>query len=204
MKPVLLSLAIALLMVGWGEVVDYEKLQDRGGVMYLPNEETPFTGRAESFHENGQKSDEINFKDGKWDGLRTAWYPNGQKYLSCNYEDGKTTSFTRWYENGQKSTEGFDYSRNQHKEISWYKNGQKSSEVIYRDGKPDKPISAKVWKPNGEKCTLTNLKDGNGIKASYSDDRTWQSFYSTYKDGKIVGYQDLQTGERRIGPTPKG
>ena len=78
MKAILLSLAIALalLMVGCGEssnpsesvdmnetapkkdaietAVDYSKLQNRNGLKYLPNEETPFTGRAESFYENGQ------------------------------------------------------------------------------------------------------------------------------------------------------
>ena len=37
------------------DAVDLSKLQDRNGVKYLPNEDTPFTGRAESFYEGGGK-----------------------------------------------------------------------------------------------------------------------------------------------------
>ena len=34
-------------------------------IAYLPNEETPFTGRAQDFHDNGQKKKETNYKDGE-------------------------------------------------------------------------------------------------------------------------------------------
>ena len=56
MKATLFALFIALLMVGCGDGnVDYFDLEDRNGVKYLPNEETPFTGRAESFTTYWQK-----------------------------------------------------------------------------------------------------------------------------------------------------
>ena len=136
MKAILLSLFVGLLMVGCGEVVDSSKLQDRDGVTYLPNEETPFTGRAESFYGNGQKESEENYKDGKADGLWSWWYENGQKKWEENYKDGKL-------------------------------------------------ISAESWKPNGEKCPVTNLKGGNGVWVSYNDDGTEYKRYS-YKDGERV------------------
>ena len=89
MKPALLSLVIALLMVGCGDgTVDQSDLEYRNGVAYLPNEETPFTGRAERFYENGQKR-ESSYKDGKAHGLMTVWYENGQKMKEENYKDGK-------------------------------------------------------------------------------------------------------------------
>ena len=158
MKAILLSLAIALLMVGCGEVVDYEKLQDRGGVKYLPNEEAPFTGRAERLYENGQKRIEGNYKDGKADGLETVWYENGQKMSESNFKDGKPNGIvTGWYINGQKKWEG-----------NW---------------KEGKTVSAKSWKPNGEKCPATNVKDGNGVGVQYTDDGTEESRY-TFKDGE--------------------
>ncbi|MDC0157945.1 hypothetical protein OAK38_09295 [Verrucomicrobia bacterium] len=103
MKATLFALFVALLMVGCGEdVVDGSKLQDRNGVTYLPNEETPFTGRAESFYENGQKKEERNYKDGKWDGFYTVWYRNGQKEEESNWRDGKLMFAFVWKPNGEK------------------------------------------------------------------------------------------------------
>ena len=136
MKATLLALAIALLMVGCGEEVYLNKLLDRNGTMYLPNEETPFTGRAKSFHRNGQKMGEVNFKDGKPHGLMTYWYENGQKEREANCKDGKE-------------------------------------------------VSVEVWKPNGEKCPVTNWKDDNGVVVWYNEDGT-ERFRVTDKDGEIV------------------
>ena len=33
-------------------------------------------------------------------------------------------------------------------------------------------MSAVVWKPNGEKCLETNLKDGKGVYVEYKEDGT--------------------------------
>ena len=161
MKPVLLSLAIALLMVGCGDGnVDSEDLEYRNGVTYLAEEETPFTGRAESFYENGQKEMEWNYKDGMKEGLMTVWYENGQKQKEGNWRDGKRDGLdTTWYESGQKRYEG-----------------------KYKDGKL---TSIVVWKPNGEKCPVTNVKDGNGVVVYYNEDGT-EWYRRTYKDGKYV------------------
>ena len=106
MKSLLIALFVALLMVGCGEeaqkeAVDFSKLKDRNGIMYLLNEETPFTGRAESFYENGQKGVEVNLKDGKPHGLTTTWYENGQKEREANLKDGKLEGlWTFWHEDG--------------------------------------------------------------------------------------------------------
>jgi antitoxin component YwqK of YwqJK toxin-antitoxin module len=111
MKAILLSLAIALLMVGCGEssqpsegvdmndtdvvedaiadAVDRSKLQDRNRVKYLPDEDTPFTGRAESFYENGQKELENNYKDGKPDGLFIQYNLDGTEWSRRTYKDGE-------------------------------------------------------------------------------------------------------------------
>ena len=182
MKATLFALFGGLLMVGCGEssqpsedvdmtdtapkkdaietAVDYDDLEDRNGVKYLPNKETPLTGRAESFYDNGQKKLEANYKDGKEVGLTTSWYENGQKAEEENYKDGKKDGlYTIWRENGQKGIEG-----------NW------------KDGKP---LSAVVWKPNGEKCPVTNLKGGNGVVVLYNADGTERS-RTTYKDGELV------------------
>ncbi|MBT3569980.1 MAG: toxin-antitoxin system YwqK family antitoxin [Opitutae bacterium] len=161
MKKLLAAIFVALLMVGCGDVtVDVEDLEYRNGVKYLPNEKTPFTGKAESFYENGQKKGEVNFKDGKEDGLFRWWGENGQKEAEGTYKEGKEDGlWTFWYENGQKKWE-------------WN----------YKDGKLWTAIG---WKPNGEKCPESNIKDWNGVWVLYDDDGT-VSHRRTYKDGELV------------------
>ena len=65
---------------------------------------------------------------------------------------------------------------------NWYEKGKKASEGSYKDGKP---VTFVVWKPNGEKCPVTNLKDGNGVVVFYNDDGTEGARW-TYKDGEMV------------------
>ena len=46
-------------------------------------------------------------------------------------------------------------------------------------------MSIVAWQPNGEKCPVTNLKDGNGVSVRYNDDGT-EDGRLTYKDGEEV------------------
>ena len=237
MKAILLSLAIALLMVGCGEAdlsdpdvvedvtadaVEWSKLQDRSGVTYLPNTKEPYSGYAGRTYENGQLQILARFKDGyvvrvkewwkngtpRWDigvwirskvgidgfpgkvprqylhGTATLWHENGQKKSFENYKytmrDGPVE---HWYDNGQKKLEG-NYKDNKLDGLLtfWYESGQKGSEENLLKGKL---MSAEIWKPNGEKCPLTNVKDGNGVAVLYNEDGT-ESFRKTYKDGEPV------------------
>ena len=52
------------------------------------------------WYENGQKEAEINWKDGKEDGLETIWYENGQKREETIYKDGKEISEQEWNDDG--------------------------------------------------------------------------------------------------------
>ena len=141
-------------------VVDGDKVEEREGVIYLKDSKIPFTGKAFALHENGKKKMEGNFKNGKKDGLKTSWYEDGQKRSEDNFKDGKKDGLT----------------------TVWYESGKKKREVNYKD---DKSMSAKVWKPNGEKCPVTSLKDGNGFWVQYRENGTEQ-YRFTYKDGKPV------------------
>ena len=62
------------------------------------------------------------------------------------------------------------------------KMGKRKRESIWKE---DKLMSSISWKPDGQKCPITNLIEGNGIKVSYNSDGTEQSRLS-FKDGKIV------------------
>ena len=77
---------------------------------------------------------ELNFKDGKEDGLLTIWHENGQKSYEIKFKDGKKDGlWTGWYDNGQKSSEGNSKRR---KEDGlwprWQEDGNLTSKTKYK------------------------------------------------------------------------
>ena len=104
-----------------------EELKVRGGIAYLKGSDTPYTGKAFSLYENGQKMGEANYKDGKEDGLWTQWHENGQKQREVNFKDGKEDGLA----------------------VMWHKNGQKGAECNWKDGKSIKG-SVKFWNSKGQ------------------------------------------------------
>ena len=117
-------------------------------------------GLITHWHENGQKKTEVNYREGKQDGPVIGWYNNGQKRWESTFKAGKEDGLETW----------------------WYSTGQKKWEGNYKEGKL---MTAIGWKPNGEKCTVTNLKDGNGVGVRYNEDGS-ESHRTTYKDGEVV------------------
>jgi len=104
LMKILLLITIAILSVGCGEneqVVDFDLLEEREGIRYLKDSETPYTGKVISLYENGQKEHETNFKNGEVDGLSVYWYGNGQKKHEANYRDGEKISENHWNEEGE-------------------------------------------------------------------------------------------------------
>ena len=76
--------------------------QDRNGIIYLPNETKPFTGKNLCEYENGQVETKGEIKDGKYDGKWTSWYENGQIESEAKYKDGKIDGkLIYWDESGQ-------------------------------------------------------------------------------------------------------
>ena len=128
-----------------------EELVFRKDIAYLKNSDTPYTGKAFALHENGQKQLEVNFKDGKYDGLFTDWHENGQKMSEGNFKDGKEYGLhTMWYKNGQKQSEAnYKDAKVDGLEVWWHKNGQKQIERHFKD---DIKVenSEKFWNSKGE------------------------------------------------------
>ena len=83
------------------EGVNLDKLEEREGIVYLKGSDTPYTGKATSLYENGQKTAEANLKDGKRDGLMVLWHENGQKALEQKYKDGEEISAKYWNSKGE-------------------------------------------------------------------------------------------------------
>ena len=123
-------------------------------------------GISTFYYQSGQKKSEKNYKDDMLDGLWVSWYEKGNKELEGKYKNGvREGLWTSWHENKQKKMEGnFRDGKEEGLVIKWYSSGQKKSETNYDHGKLK---SAEVWKRNGKKCTITNVKDGDGILQYY-------------------------------------
>ena len=161
-----------------------KKLVDRSGFKFRPKKQTSYTGWYVEFYEDDAIELLQHYRDGKEDGPSICWSSYGQKWSEGNYKDGERDGlWTEWCENGQKECEKNykDGEEVSHLQTSWYESGQKECEETYKDGKR---MSAVVWKPNGEKCPVTNFVDGGGVMVIYSDDGT-ESCRLTFKDGKI-------------------
>ena len=67
-------------------------------------------------------------------------------------------------------------------ETSFYESGQRESVKNYKNGKL---LAAVSWKPDGEKCPDTNVKDGNGILVVYDKEGT-ENARQRFQDGVEV------------------
>ena len=94
---------VVLLVVGWGgRETDYSSLQRRDGLAFAPGSDTPFEGRAVSYHPNGQRMYSSDFVDGEENGQIISWYVSGQKQSEAEMKDGKFHGkVTYWHANGR-------------------------------------------------------------------------------------------------------
>ena len=66
---------------------------------YKPSD---YTGWVKWMHDNGQITGLVQFKDDKEDGPATSWYENGQKSGEGTWKDGKLVTSVVWKPNGEK------------------------------------------------------------------------------------------------------
>jgi antitoxin component YwqK of YwqJK toxin-antitoxin module len=70
---------LVMIIVSYGCGVRQSQLQERNGLFYKINSETPYSGRMVDTYPNGQKKKECTYKAGKIEGAVTAWYENGKR-----------------------------------------------------------------------------------------------------------------------------
>ena len=129
------------------EEKEVSSLQDRGGVKYEINSETPFTGKLVKKYESGQKEFEWDYTNGELDGRLTYWdkegnvtkteeYKDGQKIYEGNWKHGKEDGlYTEWYENGQKEYEGnFIDGKEEGLWTWWDEEGNVTETETFKDG----------------------------------------------------------------------
>ena len=161
-------------------------------VLCIPGTEKPFSGWVKENYDNGRLKRLGYLNEGAKDGLWTSWHENGEKQLEIRYKKdvlhGETSS---WHPNGQKKSVGNirDGEMDGPWE-EWYENGWKERVQNCDFGKL---LSATVWKPDGEKCPVSNIVNGKGELIDYNEDGTIDKRH-TFKDG--VGIEDSnRTGE---------
>ncbi|MDA9120233.1 hypothetical protein N9J83_08875, partial [Opitutales bacterium] len=109
------------------------------------------------------------------------WYDNGQICSKYSYKKGLLHgSSISWYDDGTKLSKGSYWEGNKSGLWNnWYENGQQENELEYKNGLI---FSAKVWAPDGKRCTHTNLLEGNGKFVTYGIDGKISS-EDKYKNG---------------------
>ena len=142
-------------------------------------------GLFTEWYESGHRKFVENYKEGHLDGFSTDWYESGQKQGERNYKDGKKDGlWTEWYENGKKKGEvNYKAGKRDGKATRWYENGQIASEENWKQGIQRDAI---CWKPDGARCSVSNLKDGNGVLVSYYPNGRKRD-EANFKEGKRNG-----------------
>jgi uncharacterized protein len=113
MKKILFfTVAIMILMACSTEKMNFGQLQDRNGMLYLVNENEPFTGDIVSYA-NGRVEFEGKVVKGLREGPWTYYYPSGQKKEEGVYKEGMKDGTWKLYQaNGtQDSPQVYKYGR---------------------------------------------------------------------------------------------
>lgn len=100
------ALGALLFLTSCGKPVDLMDLQNRNGVFYSVNSQTPFSGKFYLNFKNGKVQEEGALKNGLLQGKFAAYYPNGQVKVQTAYNDGKINGqFIAFYENGERKSD---------------------------------------------------------------------------------------------------
>jgi antitoxin component YwqK of YwqJK toxin-antitoxin module len=146
-----------------------------------------FTGAWITWHVNGQKGHEIQYKNGKYDGAFTAYHDNGAKNFEQHYSNHVAHGAdTGWHRNGKTSYTGqYLNDKQDGKWAHWYANGQKKCETNYDKGELNGQEAH--WYENGQMSSVRTYKDGvkHGYEASWNE-RGVLNYDRKYANGEVV------------------
>lgn len=145
----------------------------------------PYSGWVKKTYPSGKVGFLFECKNGKRDGLETAWFENGAKMVERTWKAGLADGpFIAWREDGQVDYRGYNKANLvDGKFEEFYSGGRKKSVFQYEDGKLREALR---WKPDGTACPHTNLKGGAGMIVYYNDEENASiDFNETYANGEI-------------------
>ena len=180
--------------------------------LYYLNADSNREGLAVSWYEDGSKSREAHYKDGKKHGLETIWDDRGQKVTETHYQDdwksgpyikwrsgeikeeegnhryGKRHGlWTNWDEDGEKILENHYEGDVKHGRETKWKNGLKWHETHYQDGKEH---GIRTYWEEGERFLDTEFQGGkkHGLEILWGDaGQKWRE--TRYQGGKVHGLE---------------
>ena len=146
-----------------------------------------FTGTWTTWHVNGQRANEIQYRDGKYHGTFTSFHDNGAKLNVQHYEDGHCDGAdVGWYKSGQKMYEG-QYKNDKQNGTwrHWHENGQLSTELTYNNGRLDGSNTS--WFASGQKQYEERYRNGKkeGRGAAW-DDQGKLLWDREYRNNEVV------------------
>lgn len=95
-----------------------------------------FSGQWTTYFVNGQKSSDIEYKDGEYNGLFVSYYANGKKCYEQHYVNGVAEGTdVGWHDNGQQSYAGRYVHGKQDGTWTWWNaDGTKQNETVFKMG----------------------------------------------------------------------
>jgi len=110
MKQLFVLIFMALTFVCKGQteqVYNPEEVMELNDLLYKKKDTTLITGKVLAYDVTGKKIiAEVNYKEGKEEGMTKLWYENGQSQLEANIKEGQLDGISRgWFENGQLEKE---------------------------------------------------------------------------------------------------
>jgi antitoxin component YwqK of YwqJK toxin-antitoxin module len=115
-----------------------ERGQDGEKLFYQAGKQTPYTGWVKRTYRNNRKkpvTELHHVKDGKKEGLWTAWRANGQKIAEVHFKAGRKDGLlTMWWVNGEKRREEhYKAGRKDGMWTTWNEDGNVTEETRYKD-----------------------------------------------------------------------
>lgn len=159
---------------GEGLVVDKTsaELELENGVLHHKN--VPFNGTLVSKYDEASNKMQLQYVNGRKDGVEKKWHYNGELAQERFYSKGiKIENHSGWWEDGTKK---FEYHFNEKGEYhgsrkEWYANGQLVRDFNYSNGK--EIGSQRMWADNGKIRANYEVKNGErfgliGLKKCYT------------------------------------
>ena len=142
------------------KALPFERLQDRGDLVYEPNRSEPYSGWTVEYYSSdpSQVLALSRFDDGliqQW----ALWHSNGQMMSHRHYVDEDRLHVTEWYENGQMKSRGEKARGDMMGEWTWwYENGQMEKRHDYVDGPAQVAVVVQLEDVEGAPTRLDDIE----------------------------------------------
>ena len=164
-----------------------DELEFKEDLFYKKGDEVPFTGQTLSYFENGQLSEEINFRKGLRHGKVKMWNEEGIPIVEADFMNGeKHGQIILWYDEGQKrSVVNLKKNKREGESKIWHKNGTIKLKANYKN---DMLHGTQMkYFPNGKVSMRINYRENleDGLKTIWKEDGK-VLFEGKFKNGELI------------------